>query len=123
MDRYTDDELVILVALIRAVLHADHEISAAEQDALAALQRQAGTDRWNAAVRAARERFPAIDVVLAELHRVRPGVRRHGMRLLAHLAGTDGSRAAEIDVLRQVAAEWGLTAPPAPDEDDDELLD
>lgn len=111
MPEFLDDELVVLVALVRLVVHADHQISAAEQDALAALQRRFGPDRWNAAVRAGRDRYTANEALLPDVRRVRPAMRRRALALLAELAGAGDPGALELGVLRWVAAEWGLTDP------------
>jgi hypothetical protein len=99
-----------LVGLVRLVLHADHQISAAEQDVLAELERRLGRARWNQAVRAARGRFTAPEALLAEARQVRTRVRRPMFTILVDLAGCDDPIAG-IDVLRWLAAEWGLTDP------------
>jgi hypothetical protein len=109
--RLSDEELVVLVGLVRLVVHADHQISAAEQDALAALQRRFGADRWNVAVRAGRDRYTAPEALLADARRVRPEVRRSALSILSELAGSDQVGAVELDLLRWVAAEWGLSDP------------
>jgi uncharacterized tellurite resistance protein B-like protein len=105
----SDDEWVVLAGLARLVVHADQEISPAEQDAMAQLQRGVGGVRWNAAVRAARRRFPTSQ----ELERqAREGVRVEARRAiyeaLADLAGSDGIVTTEASVLRWVAEEWRL---------------
>ena len=98
----TDDEWIVLAALVRRLIHADQEITPAEQHALTALQQRAGTERWNAAVRAARAsgqtrsgRTPVI----------RPEARPILHRALADLVGTDGP---EVSELAAIVREWGL---------------
>lgn len=106
---WSDDELVVVVALVRSVIHADHQISAAEQDTLAALHRAVGADRWNRAVRAARVASgdaPAID-------RIHPAHRAEVHAELLRLAGADGALPSDCAILRRVADAWGL--PPTVD--------
>jgi hypothetical protein len=100
------DELVVLVGLARLVLHADDEISPAEQDALVELQGLVGPQLWNQAVLWARARFPTEEALMAEARMVRPSARWALLAALTELAGSDGIAAPEASWLGRIVLEW-----------------
>lgn len=110
------DELAVLVGLVRLVLHADDEISPAEQDTLSELQSSFGVDRWNDAVLTAYTRFPSEEALLYSASQMRAEKRWPLLAALTDLAGSDGIEATEASWLGRILRSWGdeRVAPVAP---------
>jgi hypothetical protein len=112
LPRLTEQELLVLVGLVKLVVHADREVSPAERAVLGRVQEVVGAVAWNTAVRTARERYVAIDVLEADARAVERREVRHAIHdLLVELAGSDEIIDAEAHVLQWVVQEWGLHEP------------
>lgn len=100
------DELAILVGLVRLVLHADDEISPAEQDALSDLQAAIGEERWNEAVALSVGRFQTDEQLFSFASHVHRQARWPLLAALTDLAGSDGIEAVEASVLGRILRAW-----------------
>jgi hypothetical protein len=114
----SEQELLVLVGLVKLVVHADREVTPAEREILGRLQATIGAETWNAAVRTARDRYTSIEQLEHDARAVeRAEVRRAVHETLVEIAGADEVIEAEAQVLQWVVQEWGLADEPAPAEE------
>ncbi len=101
------EEDLVLLGLMRAVVRADGEYSAAEQKAMEALRDEMGQERFDAAVEAAKARFTS----LASLKEHAASIERADAQSaifnrLVSVAASDGVRDEEERPLRWLARTW-----------------
>lgn len=105
-----DTERLALVALAHAMAAADGEHSEEEMSEFRELAHEIGHDGFEAALAAARARFPTRDaaIAFAETAVTRRGAREIIHTVLVDLAGADGISADERSLIDHVRTMWGL---------------
>lgn len=109
LDDLTDDERLALVALLKLVVRADHELSEGEVRELKHVAQEMGEERWKHAVARASERFRTHkDVSQFAETIMRPEARRLIYKLLVRAAKPDRIVPEEASVLFWLAKLWRL---------------
>jgi uncharacterized tellurite resistance protein B-like protein len=103
------EEEVVLVGLLRDVAQADGRYSAAEKAHIDALRAALGGERFDAAIRVARERFPSRDALKNAAREItRQQARVLIFAELTALAAADGTSSEEEKPLAWLASWWSL---------------
>jgi uncharacterized tellurite resistance protein B-like protein len=101
------DETLALVALMKAIVLTDGNVSAAEAEALPALIEEIGEDRYRRSYTVAAERLAddvSLKAFLGEIRR--PEARRLILDTIAGLAREDGVSEGERALLAWVSSTW-----------------
>ncbi len=103
------EEEIVLVGLLRDIAQADGRYTVAEKRHVDAVRDALGGERFDAAVRAARERFDNREALKSAARGVtRPPARALIFAKLADLAAADGTSAEEEKPLAWLASWWDL---------------
>ncbi len=102
-------EQLVLVGLVKAIVHADQQVSREEGQAIRELARDVGKDAWNQRVEEAREQFNTADDLFNLARTIeRPGAREAIHGVLRGLAESDEMIQAEAQILDWIAEVWQL---------------
>ena len=117
-------EQLVLVGLVKAIVHADQQVSSSETVAIGELASELGIDAWNRRVAEARDRFStATDL----FDMARTGERDEARELIHHalrrVAESDELIDQELAILEWVAEVWQLGGAVVDDLDVDEETD
>ena len=116
-------EQVVLVGLVKAIVHADEQVSHDEGQIIRALANSVGKETWNRRVQEASARFTNADDLFNMARTIeRPAARELIHSVLRALAESDEIIAAEVQILDWIAEVWQLggSAGLLPIEDEDE---
>lgn len=117
-------EQLVLVGLVKAVVHADQEVTREETAVIRAIAQECGTEAWNQRVADARLQLATADQLFELARQVtRVEARECIHAALRRLAEADQLAETEAEILQWVAEIWQLGAAAAPRPAEDEALD
>lgn len=117
-------EQLVLVGLVKAVVHADQEVTREETAVIRALAQECGTEAWNQRVADARVQLATAEQLFDLARQVtRVDARECIHAALRRLAEADQLAQTEEEILQWVAEIWQLGAQAAPRAEDEALDD